>query len=128
VSATLTERQRQVLEFYRAYHAEHQRYPSIREAMAAMGIKSPNGLRSHLVALANKGVLSIDPNTARGVRIGGTQPSTGAQLSTCACDDSTDTIPLDLLRKARKRLLARDFNQADIELIGQIDTYLGSHE
>lgn len=53
----LTARQREVLDFLIAYQRRHRVPPSLRDMMAAMGIRSTNGARDHLLAIAKKGWL-----------------------------------------------------------------------
>jgi SOS-response transcriptional repressor LexA len=41
--------------------------PTLREIAAAMGIRSPNGVKGHLERLEEKGVVERKPGIARGV-------------------------------------------------------------
>lgn len=53
----LTKTQRAILAFWLDHFRQHQRFPAVREACAKFGIKSPNGVVSHLKALEKKGYL-----------------------------------------------------------------------
>lgn len=62
-----TARQLAILEWMRAYQAEHSMPPTIREIGEHFGIRSLNGVHDHLVRLAKKGfVRSRGPAMSRG--------------------------------------------------------------
>jgi repressor LexA len=63
----LTARQREVLDFIRANM--HLYGPSVREIAAALSIKSPNGVTTHLHALERKGWIRRAQGKARGVEV-----------------------------------------------------------
>lgn len=67
----LTDRQSEIFEYFRQVQAKQGTSPTIREIGAQFGINSPNGVVSHLRALARKGVLvkNDGPRTARCMRI-----------------------------------------------------------
>lgn len=54
---TLTVRQKQVLWFIKEFLVQHGTAPTIRQIGTAVGIKSPNGVMSHLKALVKKGAI-----------------------------------------------------------------------
>lgn len=64
----LTERQRAVISF--VYESIESRgwQPSYREIGAQFGIRSPNGVRQHVVALAKKGYVKTS-SSARGLEL-----------------------------------------------------------
>jgi hypothetical protein len=53
----LTDKQKQVLMFVETYQASNGYPPTLREICKAIEIKNPNGARSHLLALVEKGKL-----------------------------------------------------------------------
>ena len=55
--APLTNRQREILEFVRAYLGQNGCPPSIREVQAHFGFHSPNGVMGHYRSLKKKGLL-----------------------------------------------------------------------
>ena len=57
MTATLTGRQRAVVRAILAHYRDHGVPPSYRDLMAALGIKSPNGVAAHVRALLAKGAL-----------------------------------------------------------------------
>ena len=66
---SLTQRQRDVLDFLRVTIAENGRPPSIQEIARAMGVTSTNGVHKTLVALERKGYIERIPNEARSIRL-----------------------------------------------------------
>lgn len=53
----LTERQEEVLSFYRSFYRDHGIPPTTRESAAHFGFASPNGVMCHVRALSKKGYL-----------------------------------------------------------------------
>lgn len=53
----LTKKQSSILSFIRIFKARTGQHPSIRTIGREFGIKSPNGVRNHLIALERKGKL-----------------------------------------------------------------------
>lgn len=69
MSADLTARQTQVLDFIRQ-HLEATGMPPTRSEIArALNFRSPNAAEDHLKALARKGVLELTPGASRGLRL-----------------------------------------------------------
>jgi repressor LexA len=69
VDRTLTERQRQVLDFV-DIETRHRGYPpSVREIGEAVGLSSPSTVHAHLAALQDKGYLKRDPSKPRAIEI-----------------------------------------------------------
>jgi repressor LexA len=69
VDRTLTERQRQVLDFVDT-ETRHRGYPpSVREIGEAVGLSSPSTVHAHLAALQDKGYLKRDPTKPRAIEI-----------------------------------------------------------
>ena len=66
-----TPRQRRVLDTIRRHLAVHGRPPTIREIGGAVGIKSPNGVMSHLRVLERKGLTRRAGYRARAITVPG---------------------------------------------------------
>lgn len=66
---TLTDIERQILDYMVVYLRTNTYQPSIREIGEQFGIKSTKTVSEHLQALANKGFLERDPSRSRGVRL-----------------------------------------------------------
>lgn len=66
-----TDRSRQVYDFVRAYTLRHGYAPKLREIGAHLGIRSRGVVHRHLRALEAEGLLRIEPDRARGVRLRG---------------------------------------------------------
>ncbi|NOY61565.1 MAG: transcriptional repressor LexA [Gammaproteobacteria bacterium] len=75
----LTLRQQQILSFIRDTLAEGGIPPTIAEIAAAMEVKSLNGIRGHLQALARKGAIELLPGASRGIRLLGAAPNDAGQ-------------------------------------------------
>lgn len=67
----LTVRQAEVLRTIHSHLVEEDCYPTIRELMAYFGIRSPNGIMCHLLALRKKGLIRWRPFTSRSIRLTG---------------------------------------------------------
>lgn len=67
--SALTGAQLKILNIIATAMRQHQRPPSIREMGLEAGIRSLNGVHCHLKALARKGVIALEPNMARGIRL-----------------------------------------------------------
>jgi repressor LexA len=67
--ATLTSRQRQILDFILAQIDARGFPPTMREIGAQFDISSPNGVRDHLVALQRKGYLKRTPEKSRSLEV-----------------------------------------------------------
>jgi repressor LexA len=66
-----TDRQRQVYDFVRAYVARHGYAPKLTEIASHLGIRSRGVVHRHLRALEDDGLIVIEPDIARGVRLRG---------------------------------------------------------
>lgn len=64
-----TDRSRQVYDFVRAYVARHGYAPKLREIAAHLGIASRGVVHRHLRALEQEGLISIESDLARGIRL-----------------------------------------------------------
>ena len=84
----LTQRQNEVLEFIRAYQKSTQRPPTLEEIGEAMGIRSPTGVRKHLIALEQKGYLERELHASRGIRL------TDSDLAPLAGNLGAVSVPL----------------------------------
>lgn len=63
----LTKRQAEVLAFIQANSAYFS--PSIRQIAAGLGIKNPNGVMNHIIALEKKGVIRRKPGQHRNIEV-----------------------------------------------------------
>jgi repressor LexA len=66
-----TDRSRQVYDFVRAYTARHGYAPKLREIAGHLGIHSRGVVHRHLRVLEAEGLLRIEPDRARGIRLRG---------------------------------------------------------
>jgi repressor LexA len=66
---SLTARQTEILDFIREEIATRHLPPTVAEIAAGVGVKSTNGIRDHLKALARKGAIKLIPGVSRGIRI-----------------------------------------------------------
>ena len=65
----LTARQQQILSYIKQRIAEEGAPPTRADIVRAFGFRSPNAAETHLRALASKGVISLTPGAARGIRV-----------------------------------------------------------
>lgn len=65
----LTDRERQVYDFIRAYTRRHGVPPKLREIGAHLGIASRGTVHRYLRAIEERGLIAITPDRARGVRL-----------------------------------------------------------
>ena len=80
----LTDRQSQVYDFIRAYVRRHGAAPKLREIAAHLGISSRGSVHRYLQAIADAGLITVEAERARGIRLveagqpsGGTLPLLG---------------------------------------------------
>ena len=66
---SLTPRQREILDFIRNSLEVLGAPPTRTEICSAFGFASPNAAEDHLRALAKKGVIVLEPGSARGIRL-----------------------------------------------------------
>lgn len=66
---TLTELERDILDYMIQYLRTHTYQPSVREIGEAFGIRSTKTVTEYLAALAEKGYVERDPSRSRGIRI-----------------------------------------------------------
>lgn len=64
-----TDRERQVLDFVQAYTRRHGVAPKLREIATHLGITSRGVVHRYLRALEDEGLINIEPEVARGVRV-----------------------------------------------------------
>jgi repressor LexA len=83
IEQTITEIERQILDFMVHYLRTNTYQPSIREIGERFSIKSTKTVSEHLQALADKGFLERDPSRSRGVKILGVDLS--AQTVSVPC-------------------------------------------
>ncbi len=65
----LTPRQQEILDFIRSNMEVFSMPPTRAEIAGAFGFASPNAAEDHLRALAKKGVITLEPGSARGIRL-----------------------------------------------------------
>jgi repressor LexA len=65
----LTDRQSQVYDFIRAYQAKHGVPPKLREIATHLGIASRGSVHRYLRAIADAGLITIETDRARGIRL-----------------------------------------------------------
>ncbi len=93
-----TDRNREVYDFVRAYMARHGYAPKLREIGQALGIRSRGVVHRHVHALASEGLIAIEPDVARGLRLkargrAGTRPFTLPLLGRIAAGQPIEAIP-----------------------------------
>jgi repressor LexA len=66
---SLTDRQQQTYDFLRGYIARHGNAPKLREIADHLGIQSRGTVHRYLGALADAGLIEIEPDRARGIRL-----------------------------------------------------------
>src|SRR5512147_638712 len=64
-----TDRERQVLEFLRAYTRRHGYAPKLREIAEHLNISSRGVVHRYLKALEHEGSIAIEPDRSRGIRL-----------------------------------------------------------
>lgn len=65
----LTDRQSQVYDFIHAYVRRHGTAPKLREIASHLGIASRGSVHRYLQAIADAGLITIEPERARGIRL-----------------------------------------------------------
>lgn len=80
----LTQRQRAILDYIKATHADRGYPPSVREIGEAVGLLSPSSVHAQLGTLVDKGFLKKDPSRPRAIVVRGDNvpvaaPPTGTQ-------------------------------------------------
>ena len=75
----LTDRQRQVYDFIHAYVERHGYAPKLREIARHLGISSRGSVHRYVHAVADAGLIRIDPEHARGVRLRAKTPRSTAR-------------------------------------------------
>lgn len=65
----LTDRQKQVHDYLCAYVRKHERTPKLREIADHLGIQSRGTVHRYLQALVQAGLIEIEPDRARGIRM-----------------------------------------------------------
>jgi len=69
LTAELTARQRQILDWIRAHLETTGMPPTRAEIAGGLGFSTPSSAEDHLQALARKGAIEIVPGTSRGLRL-----------------------------------------------------------
>jgi repressor LexA len=65
----MTERQRAILDYLRAFVDEHGYPPTVREIGEAVGLRSPSTVHAHLAQLERAGLLRRDPTKPRAIEL-----------------------------------------------------------
>ena len=65
----VTERQRAILDYLRAFVDEHGYPPTVREIGDAVGLRSPSTVHAHLAQLERAGLLRRDPTKPRAIEL-----------------------------------------------------------
>ena len=78
-TVTLTDRQREILDFIEAQMRERGYPPSVREIGEAVGLTSPSTVHSHLASLQRMGFLHRDPTKPRAIEVR-YDPNSGAAM------------------------------------------------
>ena len=65
----LTDRQKQVYDYVRDYEREQGRTPKLREIAEFLGIRSRGSVHRYVQALVQAGLIEIEPDRARGIRL-----------------------------------------------------------
>ena len=66
---SLSDRQREVLDFIRGYVRGHGVVPSRQEIAEALGLRHKSSVDAHLLALMNKGWIELKPGSPRNIRL-----------------------------------------------------------
>ena len=66
---SLTDRQQQTYDYLRGYVARHGVAPKLREIADHLGIQSRGTVHRYLAALADAGLIEVEPDRARGIRL-----------------------------------------------------------
>ncbi|MBQ8996554.1 hypothetical protein IJ095_00795 [Candidatus Saccharibacteria bacterium] len=69
MSAKLTKKQKQIVDFISAFVEEHNYSPSYREIMSGLGLSSVSAVAEHIDNLVEKGALKKTPGTARSLEV-----------------------------------------------------------
>jgi repressor LexA len=69
MTTMLTDREREVYDFVRAYTSRHGLPPKLREIGTQLGIVSRGTVHRYLRAIEDKGLIAIIPDRARGIRL-----------------------------------------------------------
>lgn len=89
MSIKLTARQQQILEIIKSEIANTGFPPTRAEIAKTLGFKSANAAEDHLRALQKKGIITIIPNTSRGIRL--------VESSIDSTNNSTPTTPTTII-------------------------------
>ena len=95
----LTARQTVVLDFIKQFAVENGTPPTFAEIAEGLGFKSVNAAVEHVKALAKKGVLELQSNVARGIRLKQEELAPGVPLVGRVAAGSP-ILPLNMLNRA----------------------------
>ena len=102
----ISDKQKQILAFIREYTAEQGYPPSVREIGAAVGLRSPSTVHSHLKRLQELGYLEKDEHKTRAITLAGRSDATeipllgrvAAGMPILAVEEAEGTLHVDLDR------------------------------
>jgi repressor LexA len=117
--ATLTDRQRQVLDYIRRTVSERGYPPTVREIGDAVGLSSPSTIHSHLAALVKAGAIRKDPTKPRAIEI--LEPAPVAPAARPERRDIRDVPLLGRIAAGRPILATEDLEEVmplPTELVG----------
>jgi len=91
----LTDRSREVYDFLGAYIARHGHAPKLREIADHLGIRSRGVVHRYLGTLREQGLITIEPDVTRGVRLCGRRAAPGVfpLLGRIAAGQPIEAIP-----------------------------------
>jgi len=91
INSTLTQRQKEILEFIISHIEQYGYPPSIPEIQKNFSFKSPNAVSDHLEALERKGYIARRPHKSRGIEVLiQSKPEKGGNLN----DENVAEVPI----------------------------------
>jgi repressor LexA len=121
----ITARQARVVDFIRAFLAERGFPPTQAEIAAGLGFRSQNAAAEHVRLLAKKGVLTVEPGVARGLKLlppaqaggkAGAPRKTGRPVAAARAPAASIALPLIGEVAAGQPILAQQNVEREIEL------------
>jgi repressor LexA len=108
-SATLSERQQEILAFLKDFIMENGYPPSVREIGEAVGLSSSSTVHSHLSTLEDRGCIRRDPSSARALTIIGLEDGTAGGPKNEVRSSAGFDVPVRLPR-----------NVVELPLVGRV--------
>lgn len=120
MSIKLTARQQQILDIIKSEITNSGFPPTRAEIAKTLGFKSANAAEDHLRALQKKGIITITPNTSRGIRLVNTNNASGANAAHISTqtpsNDNSFTMPVIGRVAAGNPVLAQENIENEIQL------------